>query len=191
MTGLNLGLNLARILEQLLKRARAYPAKVNGPEDTQISIKESSDTDANGGLKTGPKSTLQLLEVENNKPKQRIGFAIDIDGVLLSVKEPGKPLNRAGKTINRILAADIPFVIFTNRGRRNSEESQASSLSRLLHTDIATDQMVLSFSPLRGYLPELADKHVLLIGDEDDWTVTTALGFNNLWDQRHTFALPN
>jgi HAD superfamily hydrolase (TIGR01450 family) len=96
-------------------------------------------------------------------PGRSAGAAVvlDVDGVLH--KGP-QPIAGAREALERLENAGVPFIFVTNSGGE-TEEGKAAHYRRLLGWDaISPARLVQSHTPMRGLLPQFADKLVLAVG---------------------------
>ncbi|KAF2263720.1 HAD-superfamily hydrolase [Lojkania enalia] len=108
---------------------------------------------------------LQDLSSEKVRAAKDMAFVFDIDGVLVH----GDRLIPEGKRVLEILNGDnelgikIPHIFLTN-GSGKPEIARCAQLSKILSTQISTDQFIQSHTPMRA----LAEyyKTVLVVGGE-------------------------
>ncbi|KAI8923782.1 HAD-like domain-containing protein [Entophlyctis helioformis] len=102
-----------------------------------------------------------------------LGFAFDIDGVLLKGK---KVLKQATHSLSLLNAKKIPYILLTNGGGV-TEEAKATELSHKLNAHIHPSQVVLSHSPMHALASKYADKIVLVVGKNSCKDVALSYGF--------------
>jgi HAD superfamily hydrolase (TIGR01450 family) len=95
---------------------------------------------------------------------RRFGVAFDIDGVL--TRAP-RAIAGAKEALELLQAADVPFCLMTNGGG-SAEHVKAKQISDLLGLSAArplrAEQVCLAHTPMRGLVPALRDRPVLLVG---------------------------
>ncbi|KAK9472058.1 HAD-like domain-containing protein [Dipodascopsis tothii] len=110
-------------------------------------------TDPAGLYPTGPVPTAVA---------KRIGFAFDIDGVLLL---GARPLTPGIRTLRYLNDNKVPWILLTNGGGK-SEAARVADLSAKLEIDIALDQFVQSHTPFKLLANKLSK--VLVVGGDGD-----------------------
>jgi HAD superfamily hydrolase (TIGR01456 family) len=110
--------------------------------------------------------------------KPTFGVVFDVDGVLLRGKNaiPG-----AREVIDDLKKNEIPFAIMTNGGGY-LEEKKAKQVSEILGTEISTDIMCMSHTPMKTLVDKHGDDLVLAVGKDcnDIHAVMTSYGFKNV-----------
>jgi HAD superfamily hydrolase (TIGR01456 family) len=104
----------------------------------------------------------------------RVGFVLDIDGVLL---RGNTPLPRASETLRELARSQTPFIFLTNGGGE-LEAAKASKLSTLLGLAVHPLQVVLSHTPMRPLCAALSAHRVLVLGCRDAMGVARAYGLS-------------
>ncbi|KAL2913820.1 hypothetical protein HK105_206699 [Polyrhizophydium stewartii] len=102
-----------------------------------------------------------------------IGFAFDIDGVLLKGR---KVLHQATRSLSLLNDKKVPYILLTNGGGV-TEARKAEDLSAKLGVSIRPEQVVLSHSPMRELAARYADKLVLVVGSDSCKDVALSYGF--------------
>ncbi|GAA95879.1 hypothetical protein E5Q_02536 [Mixia osmundae IAM 14324] len=95
-----------------------------------------------------------------NTSARSVGFAFDIDGVLLR----GRQVIPEAKTALRLLKTDkVPFILLTNGGGLHESE-RVKKLSDQLDVEITIDMLQQAHTPYRDRASEYKDKAVLIVG---------------------------
>ncbi|KAE9408605.1 HAD-superfamily hydrolase [Gymnopus androsaceus JB14] len=107
------------------------------------------------------------LNVQAKRPP--LGFAFDIDGVLMGGPNP---LPRARNALhilngNNPFKAKIPYILLTNGGGY-TEKERAEKLSSTLDVEISPSQIVQAHTILKDYVNEYTHKAVLCLGGTGD-----------------------
>lgn len=108
---------------------------------------------------------------------KNIGFAFDIDGVLLRSRTP---IPGAKEALNILNESRIPYVLLTNGGG-SMEIQRAEFISEALGVEISSSQVVLSHTPFRT----LVDKYdkILAVGTPSVRDVAHGYGFKDVVHQ--------
>ena len=106
---------------------------------------------------------LVLLQQVLGMIRQRFGVAFDIDGVLTRTPDvlPG-----AKAALELLQSAQVPFCLMTNGGG-SAEHVKAQQLNAKLglsRQPLRPEQVCLAHTPMRGLVPTLRDRPVLLVG---------------------------
>lgn len=119
---------------------------------------------------TGPGNTA--------KPRSRLAFAFDIDGVLLRGKNTLPAAKEALSILdgNNKLGLKIPFILLTNGGGV-SEEERCRKLSSQLGVQIHPDQFIQAHTVLKSVVHKYADMPVLVLGGKGDTLRRVAEGY--------------
>ncbi|KAJ3810587.1 HAD-like domain-containing protein [Lentinula aff. lateritia] len=98
-----------------------------------------------------------------------LGFAFDIDGVLMGGPEPLPKARNALRILNgnNPLNAKIPYILLTNGGG-HTEYERAQKLSSCLDIQISPSQIIQAHTILKDYVDQYADKAVLCLGGIGD-----------------------
>ncbi|KAG1812545.1 HAD-like domain-containing protein [Suillus subaureus] len=112
------------------------------------------------------------------KPRSRLAFAFDIDGVLLRGKNPLPAAKEALSILdgNNKLGLKIPFILLTNGGGV-SEEERCHKLSSQLGVQIHPDQFIQAHTVLKSIVHSYADVPVLVLGGKGDILRRVAEGY--------------
>ncbi|KAI8911658.1 HAD-like domain-containing protein, partial [Gorgonomyces haynaldii] len=102
-----------------------------------------------------------------------VGFAFDIDGVLL--RGP-TAIPSAKQALELLLELKVPHIYLTNGGGV-SERSKANDLQSKLYIPIQEHQMILSHTPMRQLAQKYQSKPVLIIGQDYCKQVALEYGF--------------
>ncbi|CCH58728.1 hypothetical protein TBLA_0A09430 [Henningerozyma blattae CBS 6284] len=105
---------------------------------------------------------------------RKIGFAFDIDGVLL---HSNSPIPRANDALKLLHARSIPFILLTNGGG-TLEHERAEFISKKLGVEIKTSQLVQSHTPFKKLVPTF--ENILAIGPHTVRQVAENYGFKNV-----------
>ena len=103
----------------------------------------------------------------------RVGLALDIDGVFL---KGSTVLKCATRAIKLIQDNKTPFIFITNGGG-TSERDKALQLSEKLGIEIQTSQILLSHTPYRKHVETYRNNRVLVVGSEKCLQVAKEYGF--------------
>ncbi|KAH8589701.1 HAD-like domain-containing protein [Bisporella sp. PMI_857] len=100
------------------------------------------------------------LPKQVHTPGKNFGFSFDIDGVIHRSNElcPG-----AQEAMQYLRTNNIPFIFLTNGGG-DPEDVRAKEMAEMLGIPVHQDQFIQAHTPFKQYLPELADKVVLVLG---------------------------
>jgi HAD superfamily hydrolase (TIGR01456 family) len=112
----------------------------------------------------------------HSRAQHNIGFAFDVDGVLL---RGGQALPGAKESLHKLRSLQIPFVVLTNNGGM-TEEARAAELTERLDTDIIGDHVVLSHSAMANAASQFAKDPVLVLGSREYVEVARKLGLTNI-----------
>ncbi|KAF5388859.1 hypothetical protein D9757_005645 [Collybiopsis confluens] len=114
-------------------------------------------------VKNAPRHFRALQTKSLTRPP--LGFAFDIDGVLLAGSQPIPGASRALQILNgdNQLNLKIPYILLTNGGG-STEEERARKLSSRLGVEISSSQIVQAHTVLKDFTQEYADKAVLCLG---------------------------
>ena len=127
----------------------------------------------------GEMLSLQFKRLIHSIKKSPVGFAFDIDGVLMQSKNPILPYAR--DTVTLLQDHKIPFVLLTNGGGQ-TEASRVSFLNKSLSlkNPLRTSQIVLSHTPMRNLTGKY--NRVLVVGGDDPQTreVAQSYGFQEV-----------
>ncbi|KAL0249589.1 hypothetical protein GEMRC1_004819 [Eukaryota sp. GEM-RC1] len=107
---------------------------------------------------------------------ERLGFAFDIDGVLI---RSGEPIPGARQALQSVIDAQIPYILLTNSAACTSEE-KARTLSQTLDLHIPPEKVILSHSPIPFFAKDLKDKLVVIAGRPNCRDVMEQHGFTNI-----------
>ena len=110
-------------------------------------------------------------------PSGPVGVAFDIDGVLLRGYHP---LPHARESLERLVAADVPFIFVTNGGGV-LESTKASQLTKALSFPVSPAQVVLSHTPLRKAVNAHAHEKILVMGCHDVAAVARSYGAKRIY----------
>lgn len=112
------------------------------------------------------------------KPRSRLAFAFDIDGVLLRGKNPLPAAKEALSILNgnNKLGLKIPFILLTNGGGV-SEVERCRKLSSQLGVQIHPDQFIQSHTVLKSIVHNYVDVPVLVLGGQGDTLRRVAEGY--------------
>ncbi|KAJ3787292.1 HAD-like domain-containing protein [Lentinula aff. detonsa] len=120
-----------------------------------------------------------------------LGFAFDIDGVLMGGHKPLPKARNALKILNgdNPLNAKIPYILLTNGGGQ-TEYERAQILSSRLDTRISPSQIIQAHTVLKDYVDEYADKAVLCLGGVGDTMrkVAESYGFRKAYTTTDVLA---
>ncbi|QLG74039.1 hypothetical protein HG535_0F05510 [Zygotorulaspora mrakii] len=105
---------------------------------------------------------------------KKIGFAFDIDGVLLRSKNPIAGAGEALRTLNK---NKIPYILLTNGGGQ-LEEERAAFISKVLEVPISPLQVVLSHSPYKALVGKY--DRILAVGTPSVRRVAKHYGFKDV-----------
>lgn len=137
------------------------------------SLRNRSDTQSS--ITTPSESDSETHDLPN------IGFAFDIDGVLLHGKTPIPAATKAISVLqgDNPMGANIPFILLTNGGGK-TEKDKAHQVAKLIDRPIDERQVVLSHTPMRNLA--LDHKTVLVVGGEgtEPRLALQAYGFENV-----------
>lgn len=92
--------------------------------------------------------------------RRRLGFAFDVDGVLMRGKTA---LPGASSMLQRLKQESVPFAILTNNGGM-LEKTRSKQLTDALGVEIRPEQVVLSHSAMRVAAEPFVDMPVLVLG---------------------------
>ncbi|KAJ3133807.1 hypothetical protein HK100_004060 [Physocladia obscura] len=109
---------------------------------------------------------------------QRIGIALDIDGVLIRGK---KVLPQAIRAIEKIKKNKVPFILLTNGGGM-AEANKAQELSDKLGSEIKPYQMILAHTPMAPLAANYSHNDsdaVLILGKDTCRDVAFEYGFKH------------
>ncbi|KAF2434854.1 HAD-superfamily hydrolase [Tothia fuscella] len=111
-------------------------------------------------------------------PNREFAFAFDIDGVIY---RSSSLCEGAVEAIQYLNTHQIPYIFLTNGGGK-TEEVRARDMATKLNIPVSTEQFIQSHTPFKQYLPEFADKTVLVLGGvgDDNRNVAEAYGFKNV-----------
>lgn len=105
---------------------------------------------------------------------KNIGFAFDIDGVLLRSKSP---IAGAGDALRLLSDNKIPYILLTNGGGQ-LEEERADFISKTLGVAISPLQVVLSHSPYKALVDNY--ERILAVGTPSVRRVAEHYGFKDV-----------
>ncbi|QLQ82017.1 hypothetical protein HG537_0G02710 [Torulaspora globosa] len=108
---------------------------------------------------------------------RKIGFAFDIDGVLLRGRTPIPGASEALKLLHK---SKVPFILVTNGGGQ-LEEQRANFISKALDVPISPLQVVLSHSPYKGLVNKY--ERILAVGTPSVRKVAESYGFKDVVHQ--------
>lgn len=104
----------------------------------------------------------------------RIGFAFDIDGVLIRGK---RAIPHAKEALLLLQRANVPFVLLTNGGG-NTEADFAENLFKSYGLPVDASQIVLAHTPTKNLVHEYKHKLVCVFGRKNALSAAKAYGFN-------------
>ncbi|CCD26237.1 uncharacterized protein NDAI_0H00630 [Naumovozyma dairenensis CBS 421] len=108
---------------------------------------------------------------------RQIGFAFDIDGVLLRGKTP---IPGASDALKLLTKSKIPYILLTNGGG-TTERERVQFISKTLNTEISPEQIVLSHSPYKGLVNKF--ERILAVGTPSVRHVAERYGFKDVIHQ--------
>ncbi|CCC69532.1 hypothetical protein NCAS_0C05420 [Naumovozyma castellii] len=108
---------------------------------------------------------------------KQIGFAFDIDGVLLRGKNPIPGASEALRLLNN---SKIPYILLTNGGG-NLESERVNFISEKLKVAISPLQIVQSHTPFKALVPKY--DRILAVGTPSVRHVAESYGFNDVVHQ--------
>ncbi|KAJ4483675.1 HAD hydrolase [Lentinula aciculospora] len=120
-----------------------------------------------------------------------LGFAFDIDGVLMGGLEPLPKARNALRILNgdNPLKIKIPYILLTNGGG-HTEYERAHKLSSRLDVQISPSQIVQAHTILKDYVDQYADKAILCLGGNGDTMrrVAESYGFRKAYTTTDVLA---
>lgn len=108
---------------------------------------------------------------------KQIGFAFDIDGVLL---RGGTPIAKAGDALKLLNDSKIPYVLLTNGGGK-LEADRVKFISETLDVPISPLQIVQSHTPYKALVNKF--DRILAVGTPSVRTVAETYGFKDVVHQ--------
>ncbi|KAF9268774.1 HAD hydrolase [Marasmius fiardii PR-910] len=113
-----------------------------------------------------------------------LGFAFDIDGVLMAGPDPLPTARRALQILegNNPFNAKIPYILLTNGGGK-SETVRAEKLSASLGVKLHPEQIIQAHTVLKGIVDKYANSPVLVLGGKKDELrpVAESYGFRRVY----------
>ncbi|KAJ3318387.1 hypothetical protein HDV06_003072 [Boothiomyces sp. JEL0866] len=106
----------------------------------------------------------------------QLGFAFDIDGVLI---RGAKVLPQGVKMLKLLQEKKCPFILLTNGGGV-TEANKAKELSVKFHLPLHPKQIVLSHSPMQRLATKYSNKPVLIVGKDTCRDVAHSYGFKHV-----------
>ena len=104
----------------------------------------------------------QIAARERRRTSARsdVGFAFDIDGILL---RSDTPLPGASETLQHLTNIGVPFIFLANSAGAH-DSKRIEKLSQQLNVPLSEDRFIQSHTPIRGMVERYRNEHVLVIG---------------------------
>ena len=119
------------------------------------------------------------------------GVVLDIDGVIHRI---GEVIEGSDEAIRRLQELQIPFCFMTNTGGE-FEADKAEYLSKLLHTTILPEQVIMANTPMKFLAERYSHDTVLIGGPRDSVNIARSYGFHGAismheFQQQHPELVP-
>ncbi|KAF9070858.1 HAD-like domain-containing protein [Rhodocollybia butyracea] len=112
---------------------------------------------------------LRNIQTKSESRRPPLGFAFDIDGVLMGGLDPLPKARNALRILDgdNPLKVKIPYILLTNGGGY-TEQERAQKLSSRLDVQISPSQVIQAHTILKCYVQEYAEKAILCLGGRGD-----------------------